>query len=125
MDTSFEAIKTNMIDAVTVCFQKYTTFDGRATRGEFWWFALAAFLGSLILSIITSVIGLGVLSMVYSLAILVPSIAVGVRRLHDLNKPGMLYLVILIPLLGALYLIYLFIQEGTKGENEYGADPLS
>lgn len=125
MDTSFEAIKGNMIGATTTCLQKYVTFDGRAARGEFWWFTLTAFLGAVILGIITSIIGLEILSTIYSLALFVPSIAVGIRRLHDLNKPGMMYALVLIPLLGGLYLLYLFTQEGTKGDNEYGADPLS
>ena len=124
MDTNVKSVKENMMTAVRACIHKYATFDGRAARSEFWWFTLAVVIGNVIFSIIAGITGLGLISLVYSLAILLPSIAVGVRRLHDLDKTGWLYLVVLVPLLGALYLIYLFIQEGTKGENKYGPDPL-
>jgi len=124
MDANVKSVKENMMTAVRTCIHKYATFDGRAARSEFWWFTLAVVIGNVIFSIIAGIPGLGLISLVYSLAILLPSTAVGVRRLHDLDKTGWLYLVVLVPLLGALYLIYLFIQEGTKGENKYGPDPL-
>lgn len=124
MDTNPEAMKAGMVTAVTTCIQKYKTFDGRAARAEFWWFTLAAFIGSIIFGIIDGILGINILGLIYSLALLLPSIAVGVRRLHDVDKSGWLYLVILVPLLGALYLLYLFVQEGTKGDNKYGTDQL-
>lgn len=65
------------------------------------------------------------LGALFSLAVLLPNIAVGVRRLHDLDKSGWWYLLILIPLVGALVLIYFFVQKGTDGPNRFGADPLT
>lgn len=108
--------KIHIMDFVTslkTCFSKYATFSGRARRSEFWWFALAAFIGSLI----------PVLGYVISLACIIPNIAVGVRRLHDIGKSGWFYLLALIPVVGALILIYWFVQDSAAGDNEYGANP--
>lgn len=122
-----------MIDWWKVAFiQKYADFNGRARRSEFWYFILVNFLMFLVLyipiiisivteSAILSVI-FGVLISLYALAIFIPSIAVAVRRLHDSNNSGWLYLLNLVPL-GGLILLYFYIIEGTKGRNNYGEDP--
>lgn len=112
----------------TVLKDKYATFSGRAARSEYWWFALFSVIASSILTVIdTAIFGsdFGVLGPIFSLAVLVPSIAVGVRRLHDLGRSGWWLLIILIPLIGFLILLFFFVQKGTDGPNEHGPDPLA
>ncbi len=96
--------------------KKYAVFSGRARRSEYWYF----FLFSTIISIILAFVGMGIgferLNNVYSLAVLVPSIAVGVRRMHDVGKSGWF---LLIP----IYNLILLCTDGTPGDNEYGEDP--
>ncbi len=99
--------------------KKYAVFSGRASRAEYWYFVLfntiiAFVLGLLIGSSGSS--GIGLIPLIYNLALLVPSIAVGVRRMHDVNKSGWF---LLIP----FYNLYLAVTEGTHGPNEYGEDP--
>lgn len=103
----------------TVVFNKYAAFEGRAGRREFWSFVLVNF----VIGLVISFTRLQALSMLYSLAVLVPSLAVGARRLHDTNRSGWLLLLGLIPVIGAIILLVFAAQEGTKGSNKYGADP--
>jgi uncharacterized membrane protein YhaH (DUF805 family) len=93
--------------AVRACLTKYADFNGRAARPEFWWFVLAQVVVSFILNRVHPVLG-----MLFSLAVLVPSLAVGSRRLHDLGKSGWLQLLGLIPLVGWIILIYWAAQPG-------------
>jgi uncharacterized membrane protein YhaH (DUF805 family) len=117
----------DFMTAVRTCVQqKYADFSGRARRSEYWWFVLF----NIILGIVAAIIDKGILGsemgligIIVSLALLIPGIAVGVRRLHDLGKSGWWLLVALIPLIGAIILIWWFIQEGTPGDNEYGPNP--
>ncbi|MEQ9040740.1 MAG: DUF805 domain-containing protein [Silicimonas sp.] len=120
-------------EAVKKCFSEYITFTGRAARSELWWFVLFILLGNLVFSFLDRMLfGSGmdgqqvsILGALFSLVVFLPSIAVGVRRLHDLDKSGWWYLLILIPLLGALILIFFFVQKGTTGPNRFGEDPLA
>ena len=114
----------DMQTAVKTVLSKYATFSGRARRSELWYFLLFTFIVSFVASIIDIVLlkGTPVLASVVTLAFLLPSIAVSIRRLHDLNKSGWWYLVALIPLAG-LILLFWFIGEGTQGPNQYGEDP--
>lgn len=105
------------VEAIKICLSKYATFDGRARRSEYWWWCLATFIVGCVLGWIP------ILGWLISLALIVPGIAVGVRRLHDLNKTGWLYLLCLIPIVGAILLIVWFVQPGTAGSNQYGDDP--
>lgn len=90
-------------EAIKVCFQKYAVFSGRAKRSEYWWFQLFLFLTSLIFSFFNFIPQVGIiLSGICSLAFLLPSIAVTVRRLHDVGKSGWL---IFLPLIGILFFI--------------------
>ncbi len=106
--------------------KNYAGFEGRARRTEFWMFTLFSVIFSFVLAIIDAVAleGAPVLQLLYVLAVLVPSIAVNVRRLHDQDKSGWLYLLIFIPFLGWLALIILMCIPGTSGDNKYGPDPL-
>jgi uncharacterized membrane protein YhaH (DUF805 family) len=104
--------------AVRACLTKYADFNGRAARPEFWWFVLAQVVVSFILNRVHPVLG-----MLFSLAVLVPSLAVGSRRLHDLGKSGWLQLLGLIPLVGWIILIYWAAQPGDSAANRYGPPP--
>lgn len=115
----------------TVVLQRYAKFDGRAGREEFWWFALATwllyFVGWIVAGILWSVAtALGVIAFIImfglSLALIVPSIALAIRRLHDTNKSGWWLLIGLIPF-GGIVLIVFYILEGTSGPNDHGAAP--
>jgi uncharacterized membrane protein YhaH (DUF805 family) len=104
--------------------KKYAEFSGRARRKEFWMFVLINFAISIVLGIVEGLLGdAGFLSSIYGLAVMVPSIAVSARRLHDINKSGWLQLLGLIPLVGLIILIVFFAKEGDAGPNAYGADP--
>ncbi len=105
-------------DSIKLCFAKYADFNGRAGLPEFWWFALFCFGGALLLEVAGSYI-----SWAFSIATLLPSLAVGARRLHDINKSGWLQLIWIIPILGWIYMIYLLVQKGDAGDNQYGAPP--
>lgn len=118
-----------------VVFQNYANFNGRARRSEYWYFLLfniaifflvaiiGAILGSLFNDVMTGLVIAYVFILLYNLATLIPSIAVLVRRLHDVNKSGWFYFVAFIPLVGVIWLIILLCSEGTSGNNEYGSDP--
>ncbi|HWX67365.1 MAG TPA: DUF805 domain-containing protein [Rhodanobacter sp.] len=101
----------------------YADFEGRARRTEYWMFFLVNLLISIVVGLIGRAIGFHALSTLYSLAVLVPGIAVGVRRLHDTGRSGWWWLVALIPLIGWIWIIVLFAIAGDQGANQYGADP--
>ena len=105
-----------------VVLENYANFNGRARRAEYWNFVLVNLIISILLMVVDSVIGIQVLSGIYSLALLIPSIAAAVRRLHDLDKSGWFLLLAFIPLVN-IWLIVLLASEGTRGTNQYGADP--
>lgn len=111
----------NFQESVVTVFRNYANFNGRAARSEYWWFALFSFLISAILSVVD---GSGMLPAVWSLVVLLPSLAVGARRLHDIDRSGWWLLIMLIPLIGIIVLIWFFVTRGTAGPNRFGADPL-
>ena len=101
--------------------QKYIVFEGRARRQEYWMFMLVNF----IISLVLAAVSLGVLETVYGLAIFLPSLGVSFRRLHDTGRSGLWLLLGLIPIIGALVLLYFFIQDSEPGTNQYGPNPKS
>jgi uncharacterized membrane protein YhaH (DUF805 family) len=104
--------------------KKYVTFSGRARRTEYWMFLLFSVIASIVLSVVDGVIGTApVLGALYSLGVLLPSLAVSVRRLHDTDRSGWWLLLGLIPLVGPIALLVFFCFEGTREENRFGADP--
>ncbi len=105
--------------------KKYVEFSGRARRTELWMFFLISWLISIGLAVIdTQVIKKpNVLGGIYSLAVLLPTIAVGIRRLHDTGRSGWWYLLILVPCIGALVLLIWFVQDSEPGKNQYGPNP--
>nr|WP_205708769.1 DUF805 domain-containing protein [Kineococcus siccus] len=117
------------MQAVRSVLSQYATFSGRARRSEFWFFTLFSVLVSIVATVIDAAIGsdlgggTGVVGLVVSLALLVPSLAVTWRRLHDTDRSGALALLALIPLVGAIILIVWQCQDSTPGANRFGASP--
>jgi uncharacterized membrane protein YhaH (DUF805 family) len=109
----------DIVTAVKTCLKKYADFNGRAARPEFWWFALFNFVATNVLGLIVAPLA-GLLS----LALLVPSLAVGARRLHDVNKSGWLQLLWLVPIIGWGLLIYWCVLPGDAATNQYGEPPV-
>ncbi|MCK4706107.1 MAG: DUF805 domain-containing protein [Gammaproteobacteria bacterium] len=110
--------------------KKYAVFSGRARRKEYWFFVLFNIIFSIAFTVIDGVtgtldptMGMGLLSLLYSLAVLIPSISVTVRRLHDIGRSGWWLLIILIPLLGAVILLVFMFLDSKPEENQYGANP--
>ena len=93
-------------ESIQVCFKKYADFTGRASRSEYWWFMLFLFLVSAGTSMISQVV-----SGLFSLATLVPSLAAGARRLHDTNRSGWLQLLWIVPVIGWIIVIVFLVQE--------------
>ena len=118
------------MDLIIGCVRpKYATFSGRARRKEYWLFYLAWFILAVIAFGIDEVIGspvikIGVVGIV-NVALICPSLAVSVRRLHDTNRKAWWLLMYLIPVIGVIWLIVLFCFKGTEGENRFGPDPLA
>ena len=109
--------------------KKYAQFGGRARRKEYWFFVLFNMLISIALTIIDGLTGtlnaesgVGLLSGIYALAVLIPSIAVGFRRLHDTGRSAWWLLILFIPLIGIIVLLIFLVQD-SKEENEYGVSP--
>ena len=103
---------------------KYAVFSGRARRQEYWMFVLFYIIFNIVLGVVESLIGLvGVLTSIYWLALLIPSIAVAVRRLHDTGRTGWWLLITLIPLIGFIVFIVFAVQDSQPGDNEYGPNP--
>ena len=110
--------------------KKYAVFSGRARRKEYWFFALFNVIIIIVLTLIDVSAGLydvvadiGLLSGLYSLAVLVPSLAVSVRRLHDIDRTGWWLLIAFIPLVGAIVLLVFALLDSTPGDNRYGPNP--
>lgn len=103
--------------------KKYATFSGRSSRAEYWYFVLFNFIFSIVISIISSVIGdsAGILGWLYTLALIIPGIAVSARRLHDIGKSGWMQLIVLIPLIGWIWFIVLVAKKGDPADNKYGS----
>ncbi len=113
-----------------VVFENYANFNGRARRSEYWWFILANMILAIVAMVIDNVAGItfgqipyGPVYVLYALAVFLPGLAVTVRRLHDVGKSGWFYFIVLIPLVGAIWLLVLLFTEGEQAENQYGANP--
>ena len=112
-------------EAIKAVLGNYAKFDGRARRSEYWYWVLAVVIAEIVvLGIRTVAEGLGqVLYIALVLAVLVPSLAVAVRRLHDTGRSGWWLLIGLIPIIGAIVLIVFYVQDSAAGANEYGPSP--
>lgn len=118
----------NIAEAVATCFRKFITFRGRAQRSEFWYFLLAVFVAGLIADALDTQLlnssGMNrPLDTILTLAVILPSISVSVRRLHDINQSGYWLLILFVPIVGWVAYFFMTIQDGTVGPNPYGNDP--
>ncbi len=115
--------------AIRSCFSKYVTFSGRATRPEFWYFILFLFIAGVVFQIIDgSIFGYGdeaaaPLSVIWSLATFLPTLAVSARRLHDIGRSAWWLLLMLLPLIGTIILIVWYCTKSQEGANDHGPDP--
>ncbi len=124
-------------EAVRACFSKYVTFSGRASRSEFWWFAVFVFATSIVLSIVDSILfgetvvtetgfsaqtNTAILTGIFFLAVFLPYLSVAVRRLHDTDRSGWWYWIALVPIVGTILLIVWFATKGTDGGNRFGGN---
>ena len=111
--------------------KKYAVFGGRARRTEYWLFFLFNSIIVLVLGVIEAIAGItpdtdvSILGNLYSLAVLIPSLAVGVRRLHDTGRSGWWMFISLVPIVGAIVLLVFFVQDSQDGDNQYGPNPKS
>ena len=118
--------------------KNYTGFCGRARRKEYWMFVLFNLIFLLIAAIIDNILGItfeinngfgtqnlpyGYIYLLYSLVVLIPGLAVSVRRLHDVGKSGWFMLIVLIPIIGVIWLLVVTCKDSNVGENEYGQNP--
>ncbi|MDA9003114.1 DUF805 domain-containing protein [Flavobacteriaceae bacterium] len=110
--------------------KQYADFSGRARRKEYWMFVLFNMIFAIVAAILDNVLGIamegtgyGPLYGIYALAVLIPGLAVAVRRLHDVGKSGWMILITLIPLIGAIWLLVLLVTDSNLGENQYGQNP--
>ena len=107
----------------------YFDFKGRSRRMEYWMFVLINSIISVFCILLDSMlgtvwsIGYGPIYIGYGLAVFVPGLAVAIRRLHDIGKSGWYYLLVIIPIIGPIWLIILFVTEGEQGDNKYGPNP--
>ena len=122
------------------CLKNYAVFSGRARRTEYWMFILFNFIFASIAIFLDRMLGTeytqggyglgssyglgyGVIYTLYVLAVAIPSLAVLVRRLHDIGKSGLWVFISLIPIIGAIWIIILAVTDGVSGSNKYGSDP--
>lgn len=119
------------MDWMLLPLRRYADFSGRSRRKEYWMFVLGAFLAAIVAGMIDGLLGMntmiggvyGPLTLLLFLAIIVPGIAVQVRRFHDQDKSGWFVLLGLIPLIGGIVVLVFMCLDGTRGPNRFGADP--
>jgi uncharacterized membrane protein YhaH (DUF805 family) len=116
-------------EAVKSCLRQYVGFSGRARRSEYWWFFLFVVIVSAVASVLDALLGtvsddtnLGLIGTIVGLALVLPIIAVSVRRLHDTSRSGWWYLLVLIPIVGSIILIVFYCLD-SHGDNQYGPSP--
>lgn len=118
------------VEAIQICFSKYATFEGRARRSEYWFYTLFIWAVQMILYILGIIIlgkspedGTNILMSIFSLATLLPSLAVFWRRMHDIGKSGAWFFLNLVPCIGSIVLLVFEITDSQPGENQFGMSP--
>jgi len=111
------------VEAAQAPLRKYFVFSGRSGRKEFWSFMLVYWMVGIVAYVLTFSLSVPGLYYVFMLGVLVPYWAVAVRRLHDTNNSGFMWLILLIPLVGMLIFIYLLAKAGDPDTNDYGPNP--
>jgi uncharacterized membrane protein YhaH (DUF805 family) len=124
----------NFVEAVRAGFNNYANFSGRAMRSEYWWWVVFVWIAGFVANIIDSALGWrvyettvngiqqgsGPIAAIVGLALLIPGLAVAVRRLHDTSRSGWWLLLVIIPVIGWIVLIFFFATSGTPGANRFG-----
>lgn len=106
-------------------YREYFNFDGRARRSEYWFFLLFYNIFSILLTVVDYMIfKMEALSLILALVSIIPSLAVGARRLHDIDKSGWWQLLYLIPIIGWIVMLVFNVTKGTEGANRFGEDPI-
>lgn len=108
---------------LSVVTEHYADFKGRARRKEYWMFVLFNMIISIVLELIGSLLGVSWIGWIYSLAVLIPGLAVAVRRLHDTGRSGWWLLICLIPLIGAIWCLVLMCFDSKPESNKWGVNP--
>ncbi len=112
-------------DAISTGFRKYVVFNGRSSRSEYWWWYLFVVIGAVAFAVVDSIIGTyPLLYAIWAVAVILPQLAVSIRRLHDRDKSGWWILFGLVPLIGGIMLLIWLVSRGTEGPNQFGEDPL-
>ena len=114
--------------AIKLGFNRYVDFSGRSSRAEIWWWTLFLVLVSIVLNIVDIAIikTPGLTQLIFVLAIILPSLAIGIRRLHDIDKSGWWILLHFVPFfIGSIVLVILACKRGSDEENKYGPSPLA
>jgi uncharacterized membrane protein YhaH (DUF805 family) len=118
------------VEAIQSGLNNYVNFSGRASRSELWFWILFSILASVVASVIggilVNIVGSAgsLVSLIVSLGLILPGLAVEVRRLHDIDKSGWWVLISVVPLVGIILLLIWFCTEGTRGPNRFGSNPL-
>ena len=115
----------NFASAIKSGFNRYVDFTGRSSRSEVWWWILFSLIVNVIAAILDGAGGSGLFTIITFFGMVIPSLAVQVRRMHDLDKSGWWLLITLIPLIGAIIALVWFCSKGTEGDNRFGSDPLN
>jgi uncharacterized membrane protein YhaH (DUF805 family) len=110
-------------DAVRTCLTKYATFSGRARRSEYWWFWLFTILVQVVTVVVAQVAHVAFLPALTVLALIIPGLAVVVRRLHDTGRSGWWLLIVLLPLVGGIWFLVLLVSDSTAASEKYGPSP--
>ena len=121
----------SVTDWMLLPLKRYADFSGRSRRKEYWFFTLVCFIAGIVASVVERVLGLGgmfgpygLLSVLLMLGLLVPSVAVSIRRFHDQDKSGWFLLLALIPFIGSVVVLVFMCLPGTSGPNRFGPDPM-
>jgi len=129
-DTTRRGMKGNGMNWYLEVLKKYAVFSGRARRKEYWFFILFNIIFTIVAMIVDNVFGMaieglgyGPIYILYGLAIILPSLGVLVRRLHDTGKSGWFFFITFIPIAGAIWLLVLLCRDSMPGENQYGLNP--
>jgi uncharacterized membrane protein YhaH (DUF805 family) len=114
------------VNSIAICLHRYFQFRGRAPRAEYWYFVLFQFLAGIAADIVDLILfgpKTGIISSIVGLALLIPSLAVWCRRIHDIDRTGWWWLLALVPVVGWIILLVWACTPGTSGPNRYGSDP--
>ena len=114
----------DVVTAIKTCFKKYFVFRGRAIRSEYWYFHLFWTVFWVLAHVSQEVPNIVYISLGICALSLIPYVAVSARRMHDLDRSGWSLLLVLIPFIGGIIILVMFMQPGTKGKNKFGKNPL-